>query len=94
MFVGVCVCDTEYFMVKERVNSYQRQMWSHPSKAGDKKLFRQELRIRPEQSRTFLKKTDVGVADEKEAATCKWGKDTVVSCIRWHCRLIISSCTK
>lgn len=49
VFVEVRMCDSEYFMVKERVNSDQRQMWSHPSKAEDKKLFRQDLRIRAEQ---------------------------------------------
>lgn len=33
-FVQVCMCDWKYFMVKQRVNSDRRQMWSHPSKAA------------------------------------------------------------
>lgn len=43
----VCVCNSEYFMVKERVNSDQRQMWSHPSKAeGIKNYSDKDLEIR------------------------------------------------
>lgn len=33
-FVQVCMCDWEYFMVEQRINSDRRQMWSHPSKAA------------------------------------------------------------
>lgn len=42
---GTCVT-LEYFMVEERVNSDQRQMWSHSLKADDKKLSGQDLRTR------------------------------------------------
>lgn len=46
----MCVCDSEYFMVKERVNSDQRQMWSHPSKAaGIKNYSDKDLKIRGRQ---------------------------------------------
>lgn len=30
VFVFGYMCDLEYFMVKERVNSDRRQMWAHP----------------------------------------------------------------
>lgn len=42
---GTCVT-LEYFMVEERVNSDQRQMWSHSLKADNKKLSGQDLRTR------------------------------------------------
>lgn len=48
MFVRACMCDSKYFMVKKRVNSDRRQMWSHPLKAEDKKSLGQDLRIRAE----------------------------------------------
>lgn len=50
MSVRVRMCGLEYFMVKERVNSDRRQMWSHPSKAArikkKKKKLQPNLRIR------------------------------------------------
>lgn len=45
VFVFGYMCDLEYFMVKERVNSDRRQMWAHPWKTEDKKLLGQDLRI-------------------------------------------------
>lgn len=47
VFVWVCMYDSEYFMVEERVNSDRRQMWSHPWKVEDKnKWLGQDLGIR------------------------------------------------
>lgn len=48
-YVQVCMCDWEYFMVEQRVNSDRRQMWSHPSKAARLLLFQQDHGIRPKQ---------------------------------------------
>lgn len=55
-FVQVCMCDWEYFMVKQRVNSDRRQMWSHPSKAARIKNYSNKT-SGSGQSSTFLKMT-------------------------------------
>lgn len=92
-FVQVCMCDCKYFMVKQRVNSDRRQMWSHPSKAARIKNYPNKTSGSGPSS-TFLKMTYFRVVLKRSQRKPVNGTGRPPPPNPWRCWTIISGCTK